>query len=380
MRSSMAVLTLCAAASMAGGCGGDDASDAADADSDVRTMYVAHHQADCVGVGPMKCMLVKYAAEDDWTFFYDRIEGFEYEPGFEYELRVRTETVENPPADASSIRYILVELMSKTEPVDDGAAGSELVAGDWRLTGFSDAVLDEAGIDPTNALDAVANRGGLSIVFADGKVSGFSGCNQFTGSYTIEGGHSLSFGPLANTRKMCPPPLMDLEGLTMRTLETVESAYVRDGETLELYGPGETLLMTYARGAGKTAGAQVGSWRLDEFSETALADMPAEVLEAVQSLGMDEQTTVTLTLSDEAQASGFSGCNNYTGSYKTNGKDVLEFGPLAITMKACIGPGMAIESAFVKALEYTRGMKVGDSTLEFFGPAGASLVKFSRTA
>jgi len=39
---------------------------------------------------------------------------------------------------------------------------------------------------------------------ADGRVSGHAGCNRFAGSYSEDGG-KLSIGPLAMTRKMCPP-------------------------------------------------------------------------------------------------------------------------------------------------------------------------------
>ena len=36
----------------------------------------------------------------------------------------------------------------------------------------------------------------------------------------------LSMGPLASTRKMCPPAVMDQENRFLRTLETVRSARV----------------------------------------------------------------------------------------------------------------------------------------------------------
>ncbi|REC64680.1 hypothetical protein DRF59_19890 [Chryseobacterium flavum] len=63
----------------------------------------------------MKCMQVKENASDSWTNFYSTIEGFTYEPGYEYVLKVKTEKIENPPADASSIKYILTEQVSKTK-------------------------------------------------------------------------------------------------------------------------------------------------------------------------------------------------------------------------------------------------------------------------
>ncbi|MFV0184547.1 DUF4377 domain-containing protein [Empedobacter falsenii] len=65
------------------------------------------------GVAKMQCMMVKYTDVDEWQYFYNTIEGFTYEPGFEYQLIVSTTKVENPPADASSINYKLVKVVRK---------------------------------------------------------------------------------------------------------------------------------------------------------------------------------------------------------------------------------------------------------------------------
>ena len=251
MRRTQTIFCLFVAAVMTGGCGGSsDAPDAgqAGAGADTKTLYVAHHPADCVGVGPMECMLVRDTPDGEWQLFYSQIEEFDYEPGYYYELRIRTEDIPDPPADASSIRYILEELVSKTPMSDEAGAGADLVIGEWRLSSFSGVVLAEAGFDPAPTLERLAARGrGVTIVFLDdGKVGGYSGCNQYTGGYTIEGGHSLSFGPLAGTRKMCPPPLMELETLTLKTLEAVEGVYVRDGSTLELLDADGTPLLMYS--------------------------------------------------------------------------------------------------------------------------------------
>ena len=66
---------------------------------------------DCVGVAPMRCMVV------DGELFYDEIEGFEHEDGYRY--RIRMERYDpwgggEPPADASAWGYRLVEVVEKT--------------------------------------------------------------------------------------------------------------------------------------------------------------------------------------------------------------------------------------------------------------------------
>lgn len=82
-------------------------------------LVIASEQGDCVGVVPMKCLLVKKEGVQNWEFFYNSIEGFNYEPGYEYVLDVKVEKIENPPADGSSLKYILVKEVSKTQKTSE---------------------------------------------------------------------------------------------------------------------------------------------------------------------------------------------------------------------------------------------------------------------
>lgn len=83
--------------------------------ADEMILIVASQTVDCTGVAPMKCLQVKEKESDSWENFYSNIEGFTYEPGFEYILKVKKEKIENPPMDGSSIKYILVKQISKTK-------------------------------------------------------------------------------------------------------------------------------------------------------------------------------------------------------------------------------------------------------------------------
>ena len=80
------------------------------------TWTVAPKRVDCVGVAPMKCLLIQDNSEPNSqpTLFYSNIEGFDYVEGFEYRILVESLAVANPPADAPSKRYRLVQLLSKT--------------------------------------------------------------------------------------------------------------------------------------------------------------------------------------------------------------------------------------------------------------------------
>ncbi|ACB49473.1 unknown [Crocosphaera subtropica ATCC 51142] len=53
-----------------------------------KTVYISPETVDCIGVAPQQCLQIKENLEDNWTFFYSSIEGFDYEPGYFYELRI----------------------------------------------------------------------------------------------------------------------------------------------------------------------------------------------------------------------------------------------------------------------------------------------------
>lgn len=78
-----------------------------------KTLFVGPQQVDCQGMFPQKCYLVKESPEEPWTYFYQQIEGFNWENGNQYELRVRVIPIENPPADSSSIEYELIKIVNK---------------------------------------------------------------------------------------------------------------------------------------------------------------------------------------------------------------------------------------------------------------------------
>jgi len=80
---------------------------------ETKTIFVGPNLVDCVGVGPQKCMQIKDKENQMWKNFYDKIEGFDFQPGFSYKLTVEVTEIENPPADASSKKYKLIEVLEK---------------------------------------------------------------------------------------------------------------------------------------------------------------------------------------------------------------------------------------------------------------------------
>ena len=83
-------------------------------------------------------------------------------------------------------------------PVTDPA-----LIGTWNYVG---AMLATGG---SGKVPVISNTKGITLTFNnDGTVSGFGGCNNFNGAYTLSGkttdfGKEISIGPLATTMKYC---------------------------------------------------------------------------------------------------------------------------------------------------------------------------------
>lgn len=83
---------------------------------EVHLMWIHHQTKECIGVGPQNCLLVQYGEtvnENGWQLFYGHIHGLQPKRGYRYKIKYFTEKVENPPADASSIQYYLIKVISK---------------------------------------------------------------------------------------------------------------------------------------------------------------------------------------------------------------------------------------------------------------------------
>lgn len=83
-------------------------------------MRINHYQNTGIGEGLFLTLLVQEnnnIGSDRWNKFHNTIEGFDYQPGFIYDVKVTVEQIDNPFADGSSFKYTLQEIQS-TQEVD----------------------------------------------------------------------------------------------------------------------------------------------------------------------------------------------------------------------------------------------------------------------
>ena len=155
----------------------------------------------------------------------DLIDAFE--AAREYPLQPRVATVSGLPRkvpgaqEGSTQNGIIVESYSLESGNDNcRLPGANLTNTRWQLSALGDEIVDaNSEQQPYLTLDS------------DGKVHGNAGCNGLNGNYQHDD-NSLSFGPIATTRKACPD--MEGEQAFLQALKAA-SGYRIDGELLTLF-------------------------------------------------------------------------------------------------------------------------------------------------
>jgi heat shock protein HslJ len=323
-----------------------------------KTLYIGPELADCVGVGPMQCMLVKENPDDEYQFFYSEIEGFTFEPGYTYELRVRVEPVANAPADASNLKYTLIEVVSQdavamTEMADSAAAALE--GPTWQLTGVANA---------NGAVSAVPEGVAATATFADGRVSGSSGCNNYSAAYTLDG-DNLTIMPGPMTMMACSEPQMTVEQQLMAALGATVAYEIANGELHLLNADGQVVAIFTVLEPTSLTGV------------TWVATMVNNGREAV--VGVLADTMITAVFNTEGKVGGSAGCNRYFAGYTVEGASIAIEPPVS-TRKMCAEAIMQQEQAYLAALPTVATFVIQGDELELRTADGALVASYRASA
>lgn len=230
---------------------------------------------------------------------------------------------------APVVAALLLAACGDDDDSDDSSAGTA-AGGDslsiegplWLLTDAGEGA-DAGAADSTLKLEG-------------GNTSGNSGCNSFSGSYTIDG-DSLTFGALASTAMACAEPAVgELETVVLAGLEATEK-YAIVGETLVLEDADGNALLSYSVAPAVNL---AGTWEITGY---LMADQSAFTSPVADS-------GASLTFADDGTMSGTTGCNNVNGPYQVDG-DTISIGALATTKMACEPDLTAQEEGILAALD-----------------------------
>ncbi|SHM34795.1 Heat shock protein HslJ [Chitinophaga jiangningensis] len=312
-----------------------------------QVMYVKENKVPCTGVAPMECLQVRTENESEWSNLYTNIQGFNYQPGYQYKLLVTVSNIKNPPADGSSLKYTLKKVMYKKK-VAVSNSGNPFVSGKrWTLVEMNGSPITSGKIwlefDPSGS-----------------RYHGNGGCNGIGGEFK----QNATAGIVSFTRGMSTMMACidenDMRNETnfQRSLEQKTYNYRVENGRLNLYGNGRRLL-SFKQGAGEEKPQQqpdvwafISSkrWNLIQLHGTTINE-PGIYLEFDPAKG---------------RYHGRGGCNIVNGTFKHTATTVT-MGPGMSTRMACGEAIMKRETEFMKAIgSKTYKFDVAEQTLNFY--------------
>jgi heat shock protein HslJ len=212
------------------------------------------------------------------------------------------------------------------------AAPAPDIAGGWIVTGYNNG---------NGAVKTPVAKSILTMVFgSDGTLSGSSGCNRYSGGYSVDGS-KLTVGPLASTQMACASSdLNDQEAQFLAALEASET-WSQDAGGLKLTNESQLSGATTVTAIPATHEDYVGEW---------------EVVGLNNGLGVVPPAAgrlLTAVFRSDGEVEGSTGCNFFTGPYVVNGAS-MSIGPLASTYAACTSTLMETQQQqYLTALQNT---------------------------
>jgi heat shock protein HslJ len=198
----------------------------------------------------------------------------------------------------------------------------------------------------------------------DGKVSGSSGCNNYSTSYTVDG-NQLAFGEqMASTLMACPEPIMEQERDYTQALGDTDTYEISNDELTLKDTNGNEL----ARFDAVDQSLEGTSWQVMSYNNGK---------GGVTSLIIG--TEISAIFGEDNRLTGNSGCNSYFAEYETDG-DNIGIGTAGSTEMACLEPEgvMEQEQQYLAALQTAATYKIDGLNMEMRTSEGSLVAAFQR--
>lgn len=203
----------------------------------------------------------------------------------------------------------------------------------------------------------------ITLNLAEGGINGNGSCNNYFGSYTIDG-NNITFGPIGSTEMFCEAT-SEQESAYLATLARVSQYRIENGKLVLADEAGNPLL-TYANAAEPTAVPLTDTvWLLNSY--TVGNDAVTSVING---------SRLTLLFGPDGALSGHAGCNGFGGSYTVDG-DKVSIGEIASTLMACADDAlMQQETAYHAALQTVASYQIEGDTLQLLDANGNLVLAF----
>ncbi|NOX63741.1 MAG: META domain-containing protein [Chloroflexi bacterium] len=329
---------------------------------EMRILYVAPALADCKGAISQKCLLIKDAPDGNYQLFYEQIEGFAYEEGYEYEILVEITQEETPAAGQPTRHYALIEVISKTSTAETTGAATErqetpLEGTNWRLIDY----VNTSGELVPAAAESTA-------LFENGLMTGQAGCTPYSAAYEVTGPNKMAVSPNPMIMKACEDDILNKQQAAfLAALPQVAIYSITDGE-LELGdAEGKVLLRFEAKASAPLLRAM---WRVVAYNDGENA-----------MISPLEGTELTAIFGKDGMLAGSAGCNRYAAAYEING-EAIKISAVATTRKFCPEPEgvMDQEMMYLSSLQHVATYRIQGEQLELRDKEGTLMTTLALTS
>jgi len=239
---------------------------------------------------------------------------------------------------------------NSTKTTTDQVSGNQALMGTWNLATLNGKTI--------SALEhgRVIN---LTLSEENNHASGFAGCNNFMGSYTLDGSN-LEFSPMATTRKACRNQDFNEQDF-LSIFSEVTSYKIKDGQ-LRLLNTEKQVIATFNK--DNSANIVNKHWKLKTLNGKTV------------KMSENQQKERFFTLKKENhKVAGFAGCNTFMGSYSLDANNQIDFSQMAATLKACPDSDVR-DSDLLSALHNATHYEYHNDSLTLFDSEGTPLATF----
>jgi len=198
-----------------------------------------------------------------------------------------------------------------------------------------------------------------------GALSGTTGCNSFSGTYTAADSQlTIELGPM--TQAACIDAATQAQETAITRLLPATASYALVATSLTLKDHDGASLLEYTAAASDLRGS---SWSVTGVNNGR---------GGVESTALTEALTATFGQDGSFQA--FGGCNQLVGMFMTSGNNGVKIGPLMSTRKACGDAVDQLEAQYNAALANVVTWETNGQTLTLRDAQGVTQVTAAQAA
>nr|WP_299031102.1 META domain-containing protein [uncultured Tenacibaculum sp.] len=311
--------------------------------------WVSGIKTECsAGAGKMNCLNIykgNNITEATWESFYAPLEGFTFEEGKLQKIKVKVERLnaKDVPADASSLKYTLIEKIESQVDIRIH------LAGEWNVTSLYDREFYETANAPSLTIDLNKNR-----------ISGNDSCNNYTGQITNVTSQSLKIKAVATTRRLCF--IMEVANSYNKALGEINT-YLIKGNNLIFFNEEGKKIVSFTKSVKNKPDASLNG------------DWVAVRIEGAPINRMIKAPRLNISL-EEMRLSGNNGCNEYTTQINKISESRIEIGHITATQKMC--RDMQIGADYLKMLQSSVSFEVKENLLKFYNKEGGETISFLK--